>query len=110
MDEIANYSEHLTTQLVWYSNGPNLSYCEVIWFSDHKSDYYCSVIGGEPYWPMEYFCLQIFLQYSKKALKQYTSESRTRFGFRIHSYFSPDHLISGPFESRTQIRLSNGRA
>jgi hypothetical protein len=33
---------------------------------------------------------------------QYTSESRTRFGFWIRSYAGPDHLIARPFESRTQ--------
>jgi hypothetical protein len=38
-------------------------------------------------------------------IKQYmysTSESRTRFGFRIHSYASLDNLIAGPFENRTK--------
>jgi hypothetical protein len=47
-----------------------------------------------------------FLQYSdygyQTSLLQYTSESRTRFGFWIHSYAGPDHLIAGPFESRIQ--------
>jgi hypothetical protein len=37
---------------------------------------------------------------NKKQI-QYTSESRTRFGFRIRSYASPDHSIARPFKTRT---------
>jgi hypothetical protein len=53
---------------------------------------------------MGLFCvryLTIWYQFRKYKYIQYTSESRTQFGFRIRSYASPDHSIARPFETRT---------